>query len=112
MGNSFGSGAGSAMWGGSFESPFASCNFIGMPAYCQLGVPHTQLQLLLPRAVVQGKLARNGQLAGIAEACRIQIDLDSTGATSQDMLHVILSGSVVGNSLAALMLQGHILLAE
>mmetsp|Transcript_10380 Transcript_10380/g.16546 ORF Transcript_10380/g.16546 Transcript_10380/m.16546 type:complete len:715 (-) Transcript_10380:26-2170(-) len=108
----FGSRDASAMWGSGFDSPYASNNFAGIPGFAQFGVPHTQLQLLLPKAIVQGKLAQNGQLAVIAEACRVQIDLDAAASIPQEKLRVILSGSVVGNSLAALMLQGHILLAD
>merc|ERR1712226_1583050 len=70
----------------------------------------SQLQLLLPSRVVQGTLVPNGHLAEIAKGCSVHIDLCDEVAPSQ--LRVVLSGSIVANSLAALALQMRIWFAE
>jgi len=105
-------GAGSGtMWGGFDQQAAMNQMGFNMPGMfgSQCGAPCGQLHLLLPRAVVQGKLVPDGHLAAIAQACSVQIDL-ADGATPEQLC-VVVSGTVVANSLAALMLQWHILFA-
>lgn len=93
-------------------SPFSALNLSVTGNGLCYGLPCGQMHLLLPRAVVQGKLVPGGQLSGIAQACNIQIDLDTSPNVQADQLRMVLSGTLVGNSLAALMLQHHIMFAE
>jgi len=101
---SFGS---SLAWTAGFPG-HGSFGTFGMHA--AVGGPQSQLQLLLPEAVVQRVLVPSGQMGDIARGCRVQIDL--CDRVDPDRLRVVLTGGCVANSLASLALQWRIWFAQ
>lgn len=74
-----------------------------MQALQASGINSARLTLLLPVALVQNILVPRGFMGEIAQRSGVKIDLGPEGPAG--MLQVSLSGSMVSNSLAALMLQ-------
>merc|ERR1740123_1605263 len=67
------------------------------------GINSAQLTLLLPQALVQNILVPRGLMAEIAQRSGAKIDLGQEGPVG--MRQVMLSGTMVANSLASLYLQ-------
>eukprot|EP00928_Gymnodinium_smaydae_P028480 TRINITY_DN21710_c0_g1_i1.p1 TRINITY_DN21710_c0_g1~~TRINITY_DN21710_c0_g1_i1.p1 ORF type:complete len:286 (-),score=20.06 TRINITY_DN21710_c0_g1_i1:85-942(-) len=63
----------------------------------------SQMRLILPDDLIQKALVASGHMAAIAHKCNIRIDLDSEVLPSQRM--VILTGTVLSNSIAAYLMQ-------
>eukprot|EP00930_Biecheleria_cincta_P073517 TRINITY_DN607_c1_g2_i1.p2 TRINITY_DN607_c1_g2~~TRINITY_DN607_c1_g2_i1.p2 ORF type:complete len:123 (-),score=33.66 TRINITY_DN607_c1_g2_i1:47-382(-) len=74
-----------------------------MSALQASGINSAQLTLLLPRELVQNILVPRGMMMEIAQRSQSKIDLGPEGP--QGMIQVTLSGQMVGNALASLLLQ-------
>eukprot|EP00927_Polykrikos_kofoidii_P079342 TRINITY_DN76126_c0_g1_i1.p3 TRINITY_DN76126_c0_g1~~TRINITY_DN76126_c0_g1_i1.p3 ORF type:complete len:120 (-),score=21.77 TRINITY_DN76126_c0_g1_i1:157-480(-) len=75
------------------------------------GSPASQLELLLPQRLVQDVLVPSGQMADVACACGVKIDILEMNPTV-GQLHVRLTGTCVANSLAAVQLQWRLFFAD
>merc|ERR550525_916370 len=67
------------------------------------GQPQAQLSLLLPKHLLHDILIPQGHLSDIAQRCQIRIDLGAD--VSPNKLQVTLAGTLVGNTMAAYLLQ-------
>eukprot|EP00930_Biecheleria_cincta_P048366 TRINITY_DN33691_c0_g1_i1.p1 TRINITY_DN33691_c0_g1~~TRINITY_DN33691_c0_g1_i1.p1 ORF type:complete len:675 (-),score=109.27 TRINITY_DN33691_c0_g1_i1:37-1767(-) len=98
---------------GNLTHGFGSSGFgmFGNPGmFSSHGMFRSQLHLLLPHDVIRSALVPWGQMTEIALGCNVQIDLGNEVAPNQ--LQVVVTGTCLANSMAALALQFRVWFAQ